>query len=56
MTGGLNQSDTETFHQVREGKVGSQSFAQLLMEYRRSLLRVEKQVFDEMNELFMLVY
>jgi len=26
------------------------------MEYRRSLLRVEKQVFDEMNELFMLVY
>ena len=56
MTGGLNQSDTETFHQVREGKVGSQSFAQLLLEYRRSLLRVEKQVFDEMNELFMLVY
>ena len=56
MTGGLNQSDKETFHQIREGKVGSQSFAQLLMEYRRSLLRVEKQVFDEMNELFMLVY
>ncbi len=52
----LTQTDKETFNQLREGKVGSQSFAQLLMEYRRSLLRVEKQVFDEMNELFMLVY
>ena len=52
----LTQNDKETFNQLREGKVGSQSFAQLLMEYRRSLLRVEKQVFDEMNELFMLVY
>ena len=52
----LTQNDKETFNQLREWKVGSQSFAQLLMEYRRSLLRVEKQVFDEMNELFMLVY
>lgn len=56
MNSDLTQTDKETFNQLREGKVGSQSFAQLLMEYRKSLLRVEKQVFDEMNELFMLVY
>lgn len=50
------QADTETTVTTREGKVGSQSYSKLLMEYRKSLLRIEKQCFDEMNELFMLVY
>lgn len=38
------------------GKIGAVSYPQLVKEYRESLLRVEKQIFGEMNELFMLVY
>lgn len=39
-----------------EGKTGSQSFAQLLKEHRETFLRIEKQLFYEMNQLFMLTY
>jgi hypothetical protein len=47
---------SETFTETREGKTGTQTYAQLLNEYRSSLLRVEKSIFNEMNQLFMLVY
>lgn len=40
----------------RIGKTGSQSIAVLINDYRNSLLRVERQIFKEMNELFMLLY
>lgn len=38
------------------GKVGAQSYSKMLTEYRETFLRVEKQMFKEMNELFMLIY
>lgn len=49
-------TDTESYLQNRTGKIGSVSYSKMLMEYRQSLLRIEKQIFDEMNKLFMLVY
>jgi len=49
-------NETEDFVQSRMGKIGVQSYSKMVMEYRLALIRVEKTLFDEMNELFMLVY
>jgi hypothetical protein len=39
------------------GKIGSQSYSQMINEYRGTFLRIEKEIFAEMREkLFMLVY
>jgi hypothetical protein len=51
-----NINDVEDYIQYRIGKIGIQSFPKMVAEYRASLLRIEKQIFEEMNELFMLVY
>lgn len=40
----------------RMGKVGNDSFSKMLLEYRQTFLKVEKIIFNEMNELFMTVY
>jgi hypothetical protein len=51
----IHQTDAETKNQ--SGKIGSQSYSQMLTEYRETFLRIEKQIFAEMRkELFMLVY
>lgn len=49
-------NSVEDFVQNNFGKIGVVSFPQLVKEYRESLLRIENQIFNEMNELFMLVY
>lgn len=49
-------NDVEEYVQERVGKIGVQSYAKLLQEYRGALIRVEKQIFNEMNELFMMIY
>jgi hypothetical protein len=49
-------NSTEEYLATRSGKTGDVSYSKLLGEYRDSLLRIEKRIFDEMNELFMLVY
>lgn len=49
-------TDTETFVQSRVGKTGSQSYSKMLQEYRETLLRIENKMFNEMKQLFMLVY
>lgn len=49
-------NDVEDFIQHRIGKIGVQSYAKMVQDYRAALLRIEKQIFNEMNELFMLVY
>ena len=46
----------EEFVQHRYGKIGVQTYSKMLMEYRQTFLRIEKEIFDEMNQLFMLVY
>jgi hypothetical protein len=49
-----NETKTDTAH--HEGKIGDQSYSKMLQEYRETFLRIEKQIFHEMNQLFMLVY
>jgi hypothetical protein len=51
-----NINDTETFEMSREGKIGIQTYAKMIQEHRSAFLRIEKQMFDEMQELFMMVY
>jgi hypothetical protein len=52
---GIN-SDTMDFTDTREGKTGDITFSEMLNKYRDSFIRIEKQLFNEMQELFMLVY
>lgn len=47
---------TETYTQEAHGKIGIQSYAHLLKEYRENLARVDKMLYREINELFMLLY
>jgi hypothetical protein len=53
-TGEINE--IEDYLESKVGKIGDQTFAAMLNEYRTSILRIEKQIFKEMQELFMLVY
>lgn len=46
----------EDFVQHRYGKIGVQTYSKMLSEYRTTFLRIEKEIFEEMNQLFMLVY
>lgn len=55
-TASSTENDSENFTQHSEGKIGVQSFSKMLNEYRDTFLRIDKMIFDEMNELFMLVY
>lgn len=49
-------TETESYIQSRTGKIGSTTYSKMMMEYRQSLVRVEQQMFNEMQQLFMLVY
>lgn len=49
-------NETEDYVQSVIGKTGKDSYPQLIEEYRQSFLRIENRIFDEMQELFMLVY
>jgi hypothetical protein len=59
-SGSVNTNSTinevEDFVQHRAGKIGVQTFPKMIQEHRQALLRIEKQIFEEMNQLFMLVY
>jgi len=49
-------NNVEDYVNTKVGKFGNVTYPQLVKEYRESLLRIEKQIFQEANELFMLVY
>ncbi|MBS4742016.1 lower collar protein [Bacillus velezensis] len=49
-------NSVEDYIEDRVGKIGTQSYARLVMDYREALLRIEQRIFNEMQELFMLVY
>ena len=51
-----NINEIEDYIQHRKGKIGAVSYSKLLMEYRQALIRVEKIIHNDMQELFMLVY
>lgn len=46
----------EDYVQNKLGKTGTVTHSQMLKEFRETFLRLEKEIFYEMNELFMLVY
>lgn len=50
------EDGTENVTTHREGKLGVVSYAKLLQEHRATFLRIEKEIFAEMQELFMGVY
>jgi hypothetical protein len=52
----LTNKETNSEASHTEGKIGSQSFSEMIQEYRDTFMRIEKQIFNEMNQLFMLVY
>jgi hypothetical protein len=49
-------NEIEDFIESKTGKIGNDSYSKMLKEYRETLLRIEKKIFNEMQELFMLVY
>lgn len=49
-------NETEDYVESRVGKVGNDSYSKLVQDYRGALLRIENQIFEEMQQLFMLVY
>jgi hypothetical protein len=49
-------NEIEDFVESKTGKSGNQTYSKMINEYRSSLIRVESKIFDEMQELFMLVY
>jgi hypothetical protein len=51
-----NITDLESYVSSKTGKTGPDSYSKMLMEYRSSLVRIENKMFDEMQQLFMLVY
>ncbi|HAQ8399559.1 TPA: hypothetical protein IX996_002857, partial [Enterococcus faecium] len=56
----INKDQNQTKDTITryKGKKGNTDYADLLEKYRRSVLRIEKMIFREMNKegLFLLVY
>ena len=46
----------EEYVQNRQGKLGVTNYADMIVKYRNSFIRVEQLMFNEMRELFMLIY
>ena len=62
-TNSVSNTDTErdsktdnTFEKIRMGSSGSKSLTELMLEYRNSLINIDKMVVDELYDLFMLIY
>jgi hypothetical protein len=55
-TNDLTVNNQEDFSQHREGKIGVQTYAKMLQEHRQAFIRIENQIYNEMQELFMLIY
>ena len=51
-----DRSQDESTLRKTKGKMGAYTYAEMIMKHRESLIRIEKQMFDEMERLFMLVY
>lgn len=52
------QNEDRTNEKVFKGKKGSTDYADLMLKYRSTLLRIEKRIFDEINKegIFLLIY
>lgn len=46
----------EDYIENKVGKIGSQTYSKMLTEYRQSFMRIDKMIYEELADLFMLVY
>ena len=55
-----NQSGTSSFNETvnrsHKGLSGGRTYSQLILEYRKTLINIEKQIFNECEDLFMLLW
>lgn len=53
-----NQTDDEqeNMRQTYKGKSGDMTYAEMLQAYRSTFMRIEKMIFNDLENLFMLVY
>ena len=57
VTGENTGNEQEQVKQLRKGKDGTVTYQQMVKELRQTFIRIEQDIFDEMNkELFMLLY
>ncbi len=49
-------TNTEEYVESKHGKIGTKSYAKMLMEFRESLLNIDKMIIDELSDLFMLIW
>jgi hypothetical protein len=49
-------TDTESYSKTTQGNNGSKSFTNLIIEYRESLINIDKMIIDELQDLFMSIY
>ena len=49
-------NSTETYSLVSQGNIGVTSSAELLEKWRNVLINIDQLIFEECNDLFMLIY
>lgn len=55
-TGTKDSSTTEEYLETISGKMGGESYANLIMEYRQSLINIDMMIIDELKDLFFQLY
>ena len=51
-----NSDIDESFTESKRGSIGVKTYSEMILEYRETFIRIEKMIYQEMKELFMLVY
>ena len=55
-TNSAENNSTETYRLVSQGNIGVTSSAELLEKWRNVLINIDQMIFEECNDLFMLIY
>lgn len=51
-----DSSNNESFSQNVKGKSGSSTYAQMIAEYRKNIININKMIIDDMSDLFILLW
>lgn len=52
----LNTNIDDNYDKTRKGASGGRSLTEMMLEYRQSLINIDKMVIEELADLFMLIY
>ena len=55
-TNTAENNSTETYRLVSQGNIGVTSSAELLEKWRNVIINIDQMIFEECNDLFMLIY